>query len=111
MRPCIQPDSIAATLPPRSSTSLMRTCARAISSFVSVSKIVRPGHRIDDVGDAAFVTDDCCVRNATLADSAVGSASASSLPLVCSDAFAQNGGECLDRHAHDVVIRFLGGQR
>src|SRR3954466_14469569 len=63
----------------------------------------------------------CCVRSAIRAARSVGSASASSKPLVCSDCApphtaakrgpAARGGEALRPHARDVVLRLLGGER
>ena len=54
----------------------------------------------------------CWVRSATRTASSVGSASASSKELVCSDWVPPStAGQRLDRGADDVVERLLGGQR
>ena len=54
----------------------------------------------------------CWVRSAIFAARSVGSASASSNPLVCSDCVASaDRGEALQRHPDDVVLRLLRGQR
>ena len=54
----------------------------------------------------------CCVRRAIVAARSVGSASASSKEFVWSDcAPPQHGRERLDRHADDVVLGLLRGQR
>ena len=51
------------------------------------------------------------MRSAILAARSVGRASASSKPLVCSDWVPpRDGGEALQRDAHDVVLRLLGGE-
>ena len=54
----------------------------------------------------------CCVRSASVAASAVGSASASSSELVWSDcAPASTGGQRLERRPDDVVVGLLRGER
>ena len=54
----------------------------------------------------------CCVRSAIRAECSVGSASASSKPFVWIDcAPPRDRRERLDRHAHDVVLRLLRGER
>ena len=54
----------------------------------------------------------CCVRSAMRAASSVGSASASSRPLVCSDCVPPStAASACTRDAHDVVVGLLRGQR
>jgi hypothetical protein len=68
-------------------------------------------------GSTVFATPDshamiCCVRSASVADSSVGSASASSRPLQWSDcAPPQHRSQGLHRDPHQVVVRLLRGQR
>ena len=54
----------------------------------------------------------CWVRSARPADASVGSASASSLPLVCRLWHPpEHRGQGLERHPDDVVVGLLGGER
>ena len=54
----------------------------------------------------------CCVRSASVAASAVGSASASSSELVCSDLrAAEHRRQRLQRRPDDVVVGLLRGER
>ena len=80
------PDSIAASVPPAASIAIEQGSRAPPSiSLVRVSISYEP-----PTGSTVFATPDshamiCCVRSASVADSSVGSASASSRPLQCSD--------------------------
>ncbi len=85
MRSLGMPASIALAMPPAASTSLMCRHARCARSWVSRSTNALPPHG----SITRVVPDSCCssswVLRAMRAEKSVGSASASSSALVCSD--------------------------
>ena len=111
--PCTQPRSTAATAPPELVDPLDQLPARAPRARPSAPRC-STSRRADRPcrcapASAARI---CCVRSAIRAERSVGSASASSKPFVCSDcAPPHDRRQRLDRHADDVVLRLLRGQR
>ena len=87
------------------------TAPRSIS-LVSASMVYEPA-----TGSTVFATPlsaamICCVRSAIRADSSVGSASASSRPLQCSDCVPPStAASACTRDADDVVVGLLRGER
>src|SRR3954467_2001648 len=115
-------NSIALTEPPSSSTLAMSSWARDSISSVSASTKYEPanGSTVSAAPDSWAMT--CCVRTAIFAAFSVGSGDLGGLlggqreRLVEAVGVQRLGaaadrGEALQRHARDVVLRLLGGQR
>ena len=101
-----------ASVPPAASIRSMSAAASCSIASVSCSMTYEP-----PTGSTVFATPVsaamiCCVRSASRAASSVGSPSASSRPLQCSDCVPPSTAAIAwTRDAHDVVVRLLRGQR
>jgi hypothetical protein len=101
----------AGSVPPAASMRAGEPRARSSISLVRALDFVRAAdgvHRIRHADSHAMI---CCVRSAKRRRFLVGSASASSRPLQCSDcAPPSTAANACNRHAHQVVVGLLCGQ-
>ena len=105
-------NSIALTEPPSSSTLAISSLRARLDLVGQRLDVVGAGERVDRVGRAGLVGDDLLGAQRDLGG-ALGGQRERLVEAVGVQRLraAADGGEALQRDAHDVVLRLLGGQR